>query len=116
MAARGVGRAGDPKNVTERISLTPEATNAAGGEQDGQQGAAELTREQLEARVERENAHLSTLNQGLKFRVHEGSGQLLVQVVDRNTGDVLRENPPHEFLDLAVRMREMVGAFLDETS
>ena len=24
--------------------------------------------------------------------------------------------PPREFLDLAVRMREMVGAFLDETS
>ena len=39
----------------------------------------------------------------------------MVQVVDRNSGEVLREAPPEEFLDLAVRLREMVGLFLDET-
>jgi flagellar protein FlaG len=70
----------------------------------------------LAGRVEEANAHMQLVNQGLRFQVHEGTSQLLVQVVDRISGEVLRELPPHEFLDLVVRMREMVGAFLDETT
>jgi len=74
------------------------------------------TKEEIESRVEAENARFAAINQQLTFRVHDGSGQIMVQVVDRNTGEVVNERPPQAFLDLVVRMREMVGAFLDETS
>jgi uncharacterized FlaG/YvyC family protein len=73
------------------------------------------TREELEARVAEEAKRFEQLDQSLTFRLHEGAQQLMVQVVDRHTGKVLREAPPKEFLDLTVRLREMVGFFLDET-
>ena len=76
--------------------------------------ASPPTREQLEARVTEEAKRFEQLNQSLTFRLHEGAQQLMVQVVDRDTGKVLRETPPEEFLDLTARLREMVGFFLDE--
>jgi flagellar protein FlaG len=74
-----------------------------------------VSRERLEDAVRDANENFERLNRRLRFRVHEGTGELMVQIVDRGTGDVLRTNPPEEFLDLAVRMKEMVGFFLDET-
>lgn len=74
-----------------------------------------VAREDLEVAVGQANEDLKQLNQALAFKFHEASGQFMVQVVDRNTGEVVRESPPAEFLDLAVRMKEMVGFFLDET-
>ena len=71
--------------------------------------------DRLRARVNEEATRFEELNQSLTFRVHEDSGQLMVQVVDRDSGKVLRETPPKDFLDLTVRLRDMVGFFLDET-
>ncbi len=75
----------------------------------------EVDRERLNEAVRNANADVGTLNRSLKFRVHDDSGQLMVEIVDRGSGETIRTNPPEEFLDLAVRMREMVGFFFDET-
>ena len=82
----------------------------------GRRSDPDVGRAELEARVEAENGFLESLNHELRFRVHEDSGQLFVQMVDRRNGEVLRESPPPEFLDLIVRLREMVAVFLDEMS
>jgi uncharacterized FlaG/YvyC family protein len=88
---------------------------AAASEPQGQTPAAPITREQLQARVAEEARRFEQFDQSLTFRLHEDTQQLMVQVVDRGTGRVLRETPPKEFLDLTARLREMVGFFLDET-
>lgn len=62
------------------------------------------------------NQALQSVNQRLRFRVHDDTGQLMVQLVDFETGEVVRQQPPEEFLELAARIREMVGIFLDRTS
>lgn len=50
----------------------------------------------------------------LRFKLHEKTERLQVQVVDQATGKVIKEVPPSEFLDLLARIREMVGLFIDE--
>lgn len=72
------------------------------------------SRPELDRLVEEANANLKVLNEKLGFQVHEGTGQIVVQIVNRENGEVVRESPPKEFLDLAARMKEMVGLFLDE--
>lgn len=74
----------------------------------------QVSRTELESRVEKANAELAELHNNLHFAVHEKSGQLVVQVTDSRTGEVIRQQPPKAFLDLTVRLREMVGLFLDE--
>lgn len=59
---------------------------------------------------------LSTIhNVDLRFSVHEGSGQLVVTVMDSETGEIIREIPPRELLNLAVRLDEMIGLLFDQT-
>jgi flagellar protein FlaG len=50
----------------------------------------------------------------LQFSVHEGSGQMVVTVMDAQTGEVIREIPPSEQLNLAARLDEMIGLLFDQ--
>ncbi len=77
---------------------------------------ANVERNELDARIATANTELAALNQDLRFSIHEKSGEMIVEIVDTKTGEVLREQPPQEFLDLVVRLREMVGLFLDARS
>ena len=50
----------------------------------------------------------------LNFSVHETSGQTIITVTDETTGDVVREIPAREMLNLAVKLDEMVGLIFDQ--
>lgn len=50
----------------------------------------------------------------LRFQLHDETERLMVQVLDAETEEVIREIPPEEMLDLASRIHEMIGLFLDE--
>jgi flagellar protein FlaG len=75
--------------------------------------APDVDRQAIESRVASANAELARLQHDLRFSIHEKSGEMVVEIVDLRTGEVLREQPPRAFLDLAVRLHEMVGFFLD---
>jgi flagellar protein FlaG len=51
----------------------------------------------------------------LQFSVHEASGEIMVRVLKESTGEVIREIPPSEMLDLAARLGEMVETLFDQT-
>jgi flagellar protein FlaG len=50
----------------------------------------------------------------LQFSVHEASGRTVVTVTDAVTGEVIREIPPPELLNLAARLDEMIGLLFDQ--
>ena len=50
----------------------------------------------------------------LEFSIHEASGEIMVTVMDGSTGEVIREVPPSEILDLAAKLEEMVGLMFDQ--
>jgi flagellar protein FlaG len=53
-------------------------------------------------------------NVGLHFSVHQATGRTVIRVVDKETEDLIREIPPEEFLNLAVRLDEMIGILFDK--
>jgi flagellar protein FlaG len=50
----------------------------------------------------------------LKFTVNGSSGKVMVTVTDEATGEVIREIPSQEILNLASRLEEMIGLLFDE--
>jgi len=52
-------------------------------------------------------------NVDLQFSVHESTGQVMVTVRDESTGDVIREIPPREMLNLAAKLESMIGLIFD---
>jgi len=48
------------------------------------------------------------------FNVTLETGDLMIQVVNRETGDVVRQIPPEEVIEFARRFREVLGLLIDE--
>lgn len=60
------------------------------------------------------NKFLQLMNTDLVFKLHEGTKQLMVQVVDTREQKVLKEFPPHELLDTLAKISDYVGLLLDK--
>ncbi|MCD4717964.1 MAG: flagellar protein FlaG [Desulfobacterales bacterium] len=50
----------------------------------------------------------------LQFSVHGASGKVMVIVRDEDSGEIVREIPLKEALDLAAKLAEMVGLIFDQ--
>jgi len=50
----------------------------------------------------------------LKFNVHQASGQVIVAVTDRESGELIREIPSSEMLKLSAKLEEMMGLIFDQ--
>lgn len=73
-----------------------------------------VDRNDLAAAVDILNQAVKPVDQGLRFRLHEDTKILQVEVVNRQTNEVIRTIPPDEILDLMARIHAMVGLFLDQ--
>ncbi len=80
---------------------------------DKREGAgqdAELLKEVLEVAQN----HFQVSNVGLDFSVHGDTGRIKVSVTNRDTGDLIREIPPEQVLNLMAKIDEMMGILYDE--
>jgi len=53
-------------------------------------------------------------NIGLKFSVHSQTGRTMVKVINKDSGNTIREIPPKKLLDLAAKLDEMIGIIFDK--
>jgi flagellar protein FlaG len=60
------------------------------------------------------NKFVKAMETNLHFEIHEGTKQLIVQVVDQTNNKVLKEFPPRDFLDTIAAIRDYVGILLDK--
>jgi flagellar protein FlaG len=64
--------------------------------------------------IERANKALQGPNTRFQFSVHKKTHEIMVKVIDNDTGEVIREVPPEKTLDLVAKMWEMAGIIVDE--
>lgn len=55
---------------------------------------------------------MSMMRKGLAFKVDEKSGQAVVTVLDKDTGDIIRQMPSEEALALAEKLSEVTGLLM----
>ncbi|WP_096202436.1 flagellar protein FlaG [Bacillus sp. FJAT-45350] len=92
----------DTMSVTEKIN------------EHARKNKAKISREELDKQVEGMNKFLESNLTSLKFNIHEKLDRIYVQVVDKETDDVVREVPPEQFLDMVAAMLQHVGLIIDE--
>ncbi|SDH19877.1 flagellar protein FlaG [Alteribacillus persepolensis] len=80
-----------------------------------QQDAAVFDRKALQQQINEINDRLEASFVDLKFQVHEELDRVYVQVLERESEEVIREVPPKQFLDIAAAMLQQVGMLVDET-
>ncbi len=70
----------------------------------------------IERIAEAMDKYVKSVQRDLNIRVDHESGKVMVKVLSRDTGEVIREIPPEELLKLASRMEEMAGVLLNKSA
>jgi flagellar protein FlaG len=73
-----------------------------------------LKPDELRAVLESVGEAVESLNPNVQFRVDDSTGQLLTQIVDRDTGQVVRQIPTEEAVRALSRLNEFVGLLFDQ--
>lgn len=78
-----------------------------------QETKPELQKEQLEAMAQKLQEFVGSLNKGLEFSVDEDSGRDVIKVIDKTSGDTVRQYPSEEVLDLVASLSDAAGNFVN---
>ncbi|WAM55739.1 flagellar protein FlaG [Vreelandella venusta] len=88
---------------------SPQAPGVVGV--DGEQPELlSVSKESLTAPIQRINEAFRP--RGLEFELSEQSGRVITKVIDRETGDVIRQIPAEEVLLVAERLGELQGRII----
>ncbi|OQC24905.1 MAG: flagellar protein FlaG [Deltaproteobacteria bacterium ADurb.Bin072] len=60
------------------------------------------------------NTQLNIMNRSIQFSIDESSRDIVVRVVDKDTGEVIREVPPESIQKLREKMAELTGLLVEE--
>ncbi|MGC9461976.1 flagellar protein FlaG [Vibrio genomosp. F10] len=71
----------------------------------------QLNKQEREAMVEQMNDFISSINTGLSFRVDEQSGRDVVTIYEASTGDIIRQIPEEEMLEVLGRLRDQAARY-----
>lgn len=106
-------------NMPQNISINKiekgnlEGSNVVENEQK-QQSKPETLKDKLSQAVDSLNEFLDITYKSSKFVLHEGLDRYYVQLVDKETEEVLKEIPPKKLLDSFYEMQKLLGMIVDE--
>lgn len=81
---------------------------------EAQNDPHKLSPEQVERAVARMNLAAQMVRTHLKFELHEGPHRIVVKVIRDDTGEVVRQIPPGDVIEMDEQMRSMLGMFFDQ--
>ena len=82
---------------------------------DQDEKAQPLEREQLEQMAQQLQDFMGEMNRSLQFKVDEDSGRDVIKVLDKNSGEVIKQYPSEEVLSLVSKLSESAGILIDQT-
>jgi len=105
-------------SVDVRKPSTPVARQPVGSA-SGQSGQVNKQQQQPSAQevqqaVAQANAQMAGLNENISFGFVQQLGQLVVQVKDQGSGEVIRQFPSKEFIAQQIAGKEFLGQLLDK--
>jgi len=70
--------------------------------------------QEVQRAVAQANIQIAGLNESLSFGFVKELGQLVVQVTDKNSGEVIRQFPSKDFIAQQIASKEFLGMLLDK--
>ncbi|MDO7906569.1 flagellar protein FlaG [Paenibacillus sp. JX-17] len=79
-----------------------------------QEGPLPVGEEQFIRRVEQAMKALAGPETTLDISIHKPTNSIMVKVLNKDTGEVIREVPPEKTLDIVAKMMEIAGIIIDK--
>lgn len=74
----------------------------------------EMTSNQLEMVAQQLQDFVGGMNKGLEFSVDKDSGRDVVKVIDKSSGDLIKQYPSEELLSVVSKLSDATGALINE--
>lgn len=95
---------------------TSRSRDVSGGKSTEQSSGVEDSQNRIERIADAMDSFVKSIQRDLDIQFDKGTGRTVVRVLSRETGEVIREIPPKELLELASRMEEMAGVLLNKSA
>jgi flagellar protein FlaG len=96
-----------------KLSVSDKEDSTSKSEQAKEVDKAPLTPQQLEKVAQQLQDFVGEMNRGLVFSVDKDSGRDVIKVIDKDSGDLVKQYPSEEVLTLVAKLSDMVGGFID---
>lgn len=74
----------------------------------------QVSKEKIDKAIDQANESLAEHNIRLEYSIHEKTKEIMVKVMDENTGEVIREIPSQKALDRLAMVLKEIGSLVDE--
>ncbi|MCX7822284.1 MAG: flagellar protein FlaG [Syntrophobacterales bacterium] len=79
-----------------------------------QAGLLKMSLEETRKLAEEIQKYLSEINISLSFDVDDKTNDIVVKIINRETGKMIRQIPPEELLKLRQKLEELVGVLVNK--
>lgn len=76
----------------------------------------EVSEAKIESIAQAMDNYVRSIQRDLKIRVHNDTGNIVVEVISGEDGKVIRQIPSENLLNLAAKMEEMTGVLFNENA
>ncbi|MDD5456769.1 MAG: flagellar protein FlaG [Candidatus Margulisbacteria bacterium] len=74
--------------------------------------AGKPSQDNLKKIIESSNEYLTSLNCSISFVFDKDTNTLIVEVIDKNSGNVIKQIPAKEMVDLSARIKQAIDGIL----
>ena len=74
------------------------------------------TNEKLERIAKAMSDYIESIQRDLHIKIDDQTDKIVIQVISKSDGKVIRQVPPEELLKIAVKIEEMVGVLFDKSA
>jgi flagellar protein FlaG len=101
-----------PSQVKQNIDEQKNATTPTAASRI-EVSETELSPEKLEKVVQQLQDFMGEMNRSLQFKVDEDSGRNVIKVIDKESGDLVKQYPSEEVLGIVAKLAEATGVLVD---
>ncbi len=117
MEVSAVDMRGTVVSVQVAVVAPKQTTGSSGAGQSSGGESVPVSNAQIKQMVGQMQSHLDSMNISLQYSFYGARGEkLAVQVVNRETGQVVREIPAKEMQALQTKMSELVGMIFNDNA
>jgi len=112
-------RAGDvdvqfkKRGVADKATSDRLETSGANGQVEVTAGQTELSKSDIEEALSKLREYSGWGNFNIDFAQDDESGSTVIKIIDRDTGDTIRQIPPDQVIRLKTQLKETLGLIFD---
>jgi len=107
-------KAFDMDAVKEQVQQGENAQNAENQKQQNEE--QKMDESSVSYMTEELNDLMRRIDADLEFQYHKEVNTMSVKMLDKKTGEVLKEVPPEEMIKHMIKAKDWLGAFLDKNA